>query len=427
MAGTGSIAAAPHPLRWLVAGGWLTRRRAIAFGGVLAAMELALFVFLVAGTHGLIVPLEQPASVDFVSFYAAGTLAQAGTPELAYNQAAHFAAEEHATEAGIPYQYFFYPPVFLLLCRVLAALPYMDAFLIFQAATLGLFLLCIRAVLHERGMLWAIPVLASPAVFWTMGLGQNAFLTATLFGGATVLIERWPLIAGCLFGALCYKPHLGLLVPVALATGGHWRAFAAAAATASALALASLLLFGWQTWHDYLLTFAGSPELFTAGKAAKLSGLVTPFGAARLLGVGDAAGRGLQAGATVIAAGLVGWIWRCHVGLPVRAGALLAGTLIAAPVVLLYDLLLTVVAIAWLVRTGRERGFLAGEKAILVAVFLTPLYQIQISEATRLSPGALATVALMALCVIRARRELADRRLQVRLPLAPVPAAATTI
>jgi hypothetical protein len=78
------------------------------------------FLFLVAGTHGLIVPLAGPTSTDFVSFYAAGALADAGTPELAYDQAAHDAAEQRATAAGVEYRFFYYPPVFLLLC---AALP----------------------------------------------------------------------------------------------------------------------------------------------------------------------------------------------------------------------------------------------------------------------------------------------------------------
>jgi alpha-1,2-mannosyltransferase len=47
--------------------------------------------------------------------------------------------------------------------------------------------------------------LAFPAVFWTLGLGQNAFLTATLFGGFTLLLDRRPIAAGILLGLLCYK------------------------------------------------------------------------------------------------------------------------------------------------------------------------------------------------------------------------------
>ena len=75
-------------------GAWLGRRRIIAYGAILLVLELAGFAFLVAGTHGLIVPLDKPTTTDFVSFYAAGKLAAAGTPALAYDQAAHYAAEK---------------------------------------------------------------------------------------------------------------------------------------------------------------------------------------------------------------------------------------------------------------------------------------------------------------------------------------------
>jgi hypothetical protein len=73
---------------------------------VLLAMELVGFVFFMAGTHGWITPLRQPVSTDFVSFYAAGRLADTGTPALVYDQAAHHAAEQAATEPGIAYNYF---------------------------------------------------------------------------------------------------------------------------------------------------------------------------------------------------------------------------------------------------------------------------------------------------------------------------------
>jgi len=43
-----------------------------------------------------------------------------------------------------------------------------------------------------------------------------------LYGGE--LLERRPLLAGGLLGLLIYKPQLGLLIPVALVAGRHWRA-----------------------------------------------------------------------------------------------------------------------------------------------------------------------------------------------------------
>ena len=75
----------PDWLSFLKAGDFLDRRRVLILGGVLLALELIVFLFLIAGTHGWIVPLERPTTTDFASFYAAGSLADAGTPALAYN------------------------------------------------------------------------------------------------------------------------------------------------------------------------------------------------------------------------------------------------------------------------------------------------------------------------------------------------------
>jgi len=120
--------------------------------------------------------LDTPTSTDFVSFYAAGSLADAGMPELAYNQAAHNAAEERATATGVEYRFFYYPPIFLLLCTLFAHLPYLVAFLVFETATLAVYLIVVRGILDDRSFTALVPVLAFPAVFWTLGLGQNAFL-----------------------------------------------------------------------------------------------------------------------------------------------------------------------------------------------------------------------------------------------------------
>ena len=236
--------ATPPGGRSWVDGNWLDRRRLLIGAALLLAFELGMFAFLVAGTHGWIVPLDKPTTTDFISFYAAGALANAGTPTLAYDHAAHLAAEELVVGAGIGYQYFNYPPVFLLLCAALAPLPYLVAFVLFEGATLLLYLFVARRILGDRSTTALIVLLAFPIVFWNFGLGQNAFLTAALFGAATLLIDRRPVIAGLLFGALCYKPQFGLMIPLALAAAGQWRAFAAAAASAAALVLASLAIFG---------------------------------------------------------------------------------------------------------------------------------------------------------------------------------------
>src|SRR5580704_18221633 len=127
-------------------GDWLSRDGVRAYATILLVVELAVFAFLVAGTHGWIVPLGTPTTTDFVSFYAAGALADAGTPALAYDQSAHLAAEEAVVGKGIEYQYFNYPPVYQALFAPIAYLPYLAAFVAFETATLLLFLAAARGI-----------------------------------------------------------------------------------------------------------------------------------------------------------------------------------------------------------------------------------------------------------------------------------------
>jgi alpha-1,2-mannosyltransferase len=387
-------------LRFLdVLGAALHRNRVLAYCRVLLAVETAGFLFLVAGTHGLIVPLAGPTSTDFVSFYAAGALADSGKPELAYDQAAHDAAEQRATAAGVEYRFFYYPPVFLLLCAALARLSYLAAFLAFEAATLALCLIVMRAILVERDWSTIIPVLAFPAAFWTLGLGQNSFLTATLFGVGTLWIDRRPILAGICFGALCYKPHFALLVPVALLSGRDWRALGAFLGSAVALCGLSLVIFGRDTWQDYLAAAAGSHATYASGRI-NFGGLITPFGGVLLAGGTPSVAYVAQAAATLGAGLLVAFVWRRGLPLPIRAATLAAASLVAVPVALIYDFMLAAVAAAWLVRD--PAGLAGWERVALTALFVLSMVPPSLAEAWRVPAGPLLALGLLALIAVRA-------------------------
>jgi hypothetical protein len=387
-------------LRFLyVLGAALDRNRVLAYCRILLAVEIAVFLFIIAGTHGLIVPLAGPTSTDFVSFYAAGALADSGNPELAYDQVAHDAAEQHATAAGVEYRFFYYPPVFLLLCAALARLPYLAAFLVFEAATLALCLIVIREILAERDWSAIVPVLAFPAAFWTLGLGQNSFLTAALFGAGTLGVDRRPILAGICFGALCYKPHFALLVPVALLAGRHWRALGAFLGSAAALCGLSLVGFGWATWQSFLAAAAGSHATYASGRI-NFGGLVTPFGGVLLAGGTPNAAYMAQAAATLGAGLLVAFVWRRGLPLPIRAATLAAATLIAVPVALIYDFMLAAVAAAWLVRD--PAGLNGWERVALAALFVISMTPPGVAEAWHIPAGPIVALALLALIAARA-------------------------
>lgn len=351
--------------------GWLTRQRVLSYATILAIAEMALFAFCVAGSHGLIVPLDHPTSTDFVSFHAAGALANAGTPWLAYDHAAHSAAEQASIGIQTEYNYFYYPPVFLLLCAPLAWLPYLPAFILFQAAGA---LACYAALRLIRRDLPVVVFLAFPGVWWAIGTGQNALLTAALFAAGTALLERRPWLAGVCFGALCYKPHFGLLIPVALIAGGHWRAFLGAAGAVLGLVAASLVCFGMATWDAFLAAIAASGDVYAA-QAIFMGGLTSPYGALMVFGVDRHVAFVAQAAVIVFCAATVAKVWRggALVPLPVRAAVLLAATPVAVPVLMFYDLMLVLVALIWLsaaARVVRTPNWLTG---VAVLVFVGPL------------------------------------------------------
>jgi alpha-1,2-mannosyltransferase len=379
---------------------WLTRERIIAGGQLLLLIELTILAMLALWQHGVISSQAATTSSDFVSFYAAGKLALAGTPGLAYDQAAHFLTEQQFTAAGAPYQYFFYPPVFLLLCAPLALLPYYVAFYGFEIATLAAFAFTMRQILREPGWSWVGPVLAFPAIFWTFGLGQNAFLTAALFGGFTLMIERQPALAGVFLGLLCYKPHFGVLAPVALAAGGLWRSCLAAAATVAGLVLLSVALFGVAAWQEYWSAFTGSSAVYASGRI-DLAGMVTPFGAARLCGLDASLAYLVQATVTAAMVLVVAWAWWRNPSRNLRAATLLTATLLAVPVALLYDRMLLLVAIGWLVREARSTGFRLWDKIVLLAAYLAPLVDYAVDSAWHLPLGPLISMAVLALALRR--------------------------
>ena len=407
----------------LASGEWLSRKRLRLYTAILLVAELAVFAFLIAGTHGWIVPLKTPTTTDFVSFYAAGRLADAGTPALAYDHTAHLAAEEAIAGRGIEYQYFNYPPVYEALFAPIACLPYLVAFVAFETATLLLFLVVARRVLDHYSGTALVALLAFPMVWWNFGLGQNAFLTAALFGAATLFIDRRPILSGLCFGALCYKPHFALLVPVALAFGGYWRAFVAAACSAAALVLLSVALLGGDTWQAFFATASASHSMYESGRIL-FGGFVSPFGAMRLIGAGVGAAYTVQAVFTIAAAAIVAVVWRRRLSLPTRAAVLASATLIAVPLALLYDLMLGAIAGCWLLRGADRAALPTWEKTALAVIYVLMLDSRALSEGLSLPVNTIAAVILFGLATRRVARELAlsalgRRRASVRSDAAP--------
>ncbi|HTZ71316.1 MAG TPA: glycosyltransferase family 87 protein [Acetobacteraceae bacterium] len=389
---------------------WRNSREVAKLAGAFALLQALVLMFFIAGTHGWIFSDVKPNTVDYAAFYAAGALADAGQPEAAYDYRALQAAEERATEPGIKHQYFFNPPTYLLIMAPLARLPYLASFVLFQAVTLGLWL-ALGTRVAGGGRAATLALLAVPSVWWVLGLGQNAFLSAGLMAAGFLLLPARPVLAGIAFGALCYKPHLGLMIPVALLAARQWRALLAAAGTVTALIGMTIACFGVATWRAFFTTAGQNVSgAIDTGKVL-LAARIDPTGAAQFVGLAAAPARAIWVLALLGAVVTVAWVWRSGRS-ETRGAALAASVAIAAPFALFYDLVMASLAAAWIVRAGRARGFLHGEKAALGLLVLADLLAAPAVVAKMHLPiGALVAPTLLVLAARRHHRERSVEKL----------------
>jgi hypothetical protein len=379
---------------------WRDPARVRGLCTVAAVVQAIVLAVMIAGTHGWIVPLKKPTTTDYASFYAAGVLANEGRPAAAYDHRQHLRAEETATAPGIDYQYFFNPPTYLLLLQPFARLPYLASFGLMEALTLAAWLALGTRVAGGGGAAWAA-LLAVPSVWWALGLGQNSFLSAGLVAGGLLLLPRRKLLAGVAFGALCYKPHLGLMIPVALLAAREWRAIAAAAATVTVAVGAAVALYGAETWRAFIENAQRSVTGPIDSGKVLFAGRVDPTGAMQELGLAPHGARLVWIVCLLLALAAVAWLWRRGSG-EARAAGLAAAVLVAAPFTLMYDLVMASLAAAWLVRAGRARGFLPGEKAGIGLMLLFDLLAAHpIVAGTHIPFGAAAGPVLLALALRR--------------------------
>jgi hypothetical protein len=350
---------------------WLSPERARAWCGLLAGGIAAVVLARAALSHGGLGPDGQPIGTDFVSFWTASRLALDGHPAAAYDPALHEAAQRAlfpASRAG--YFAFFYPPPYLLICLPLALLPYVAALAAWLGAGFALLATCVRRLLPPG---WPfLPIAAFPGVFVNAGSGQNGFLSASCLGGAMLLLDRRPFLAGLCLGGLVCKPHLLVAAPVALLAARRWRAIAGAATSACVLVGLSWAVFGGATWRAFLADTALARATLEQGLVAA-SKMTSTFAAARMLGEGVGLAYAVQG---AVAAATFALLARGAAGRPggrPEGALLVAATLLCSPFLLSYDLAALALPVAWVAAQAERTGWLPWERLGLLAAYVLPL------------------------------------------------------
>jgi alpha-1,2-mannosyltransferase len=385
-------------------GAWLTRERLFVYPAILLILFAAAALVLLATSHGVIDAFGRPLGTDFSGIFTAGREVDQGHPGEPYDVAAFRGDQERLFGPSEDFYVWLYPPYFLALAAVFGRLPYLVALVLWQAATLSLYLATVLAALRPA-RLPARPVLvaslAFPAVFINLMHGQNGFLSAALLGGGLVSLRRRPLVAGLCFALLAYKPQFGVLLVPALLAGGYWRAGGAAAAGLAAITLASLAAFGTTPWQGFFSHLEFTRMVVEQG-AVGFAKNESPFAAVRLLGGGSDLAYAAQGAITCALLVVVIFLWRSAADFRLKAASLMAASLIATPQAFDYDMAILAPALAFAVSYGLNKGFTPFEKTGLALVWLSPLLARPMASAALLPLGQIAILIFFAGLIHRA-------------------------
>jgi len=392
----------------LRSGSWLTRERMRLVGLALLAAFVLGAGFLIATSNGLNDRFGRPLGTDFSNVYAAGSYVLDGEASAPFDPPRQYAREQAIFGQATQFYGWHYPPFFLGLAALLAAMPYWLALIVWQGTTLLLYVLAMRAIVSASPSpagggiekMWLLFALAFPAVFINLGQAHNGFLTAALFGAALVMLVERPILAGVLIGCLAYKPQFGLLIPLVLIATGRWRAFASAAVTVAVMTLAVTFAFGPDVWSAFFATGKFTRTVVLEQGGTGWYKIQSVFSWVRMWGGGIALAYAAQAAIALAVAAALCWLWRSRASYPLKAAGLLIGTLLATPYSLDYDLMLLAPAIAYLSIDGFARGFGPYEKTIVAALWIVPLIARSVPQAT-LIPLAVPTMLLALVFLLR--------------------------
>lgn len=396
----------------LASGAWLSPAAARFAALMMCVGTLLSLAFIFFNSHGLLDYAGRPLGTDFSSFWSAGHMAREGRAPQAYDWDAMAAVQRQlfGTDRLSPWSY---PPVFLFIVVPLAMLPYLAAFFVWQGASLVAALAVYRNILPRQvsrrdALLFG---LGFPAVLVCLGHGQTGFLTAAVMAGGLLILRKSQIAAGILFGLMIYKPQFGLLLPLALAAGGYWRAFLAASVTVLAVLALSALVWGWPAWQAFFDSLHATRTIVFEQGDTGFEKFQSAFSWVRLWHGSVAFGYAAQAAVALIVVAAVLSIWRGTPVFALQAAALLTGSLLVSPYTLDYDFVVFGMALAFLVSHGFAHGFRPWDRTLIALAWFVPVIARVAGKLAHLPLGFLALAAIFALIVVRAGEQRRERAL----------------
>lgn len=385
------------------AGQWLTSKRLRAHGLLLGVTLWSIYVWVLA-TPGWRDRNGNLKGTDFLHFYTLGALAVEHRGSDLYDMKAQaaLAAQRVPDAAGIRYLPL-YPPQVSIFFAPLAYLSYGWALavwwifsgLVYGICCYGVWRMCPQLRAHG----WTVALLAAafPAFFHLIAWGQTSALALAVFTLAFFLLrERREFLAGLVFGCLIFKPQLGLAVAVIFVAVGGWKIVAGAILSASAQLSAGVLYYGMEPLRVWLRMLSNvrtvvpllEPRPYQTHCLRTFWSMMVPW---------QSVSSALYVVSAVIVLVVTIAAWRCASPLALRYSALLLATVLVAPHLTVYDLVILAPALLlladWLLTQPlapdtRRMG------TLLYLVYMLPLLG-PFTRWTHVQPSVLAMSALM--------------------------------
>jgi len=390
-----------------------------AHGTILALCLWSLYVWTLA-TPGLRDRNGNLKGTDFLHLYTLGSLAVAhrGTDLYDLTAQAALAARRVPEAAGIRYLPL-YPPQVSIIFAPLAHLSYGWALIFWLSGSAVLYAMCCYSVwracpnLRDHGGTVALLAVAYPAFFHLMAWGQTSAAALACFTLMFFLLrDRREFLAGLMLGCLIFKPQLGLAAAIVFVFTGAWKTVAGAALSATVQAAVGVLYYGAEPLRQWIRMLQNvravlpllEPKLYQTHSLRTFWSMLVPSPALSF-------SLDVVSAAVILGFTIACWKRNRTVPLPLRYSALLLASVLVAPHLTVYDLVILAPAFVLLA------DWLIGEPStpatrrlgtFLYLVYMLPL----LGSLTRWTHVQLSVIAMAAtVCLIWSISREASSRL----------------
>ena len=325
---------------------WVTARRLRAHGTLFALCLWSIYTWNMAAP-GLRDRAGNLKGTDFLHFYTLGSLALAHRGADLYNMQAQsqLAVERVPAAAGIRYLPL-YPPQVSILFAPFARFSYPWALIFWLTLSSLIYGLCCYAIwracpnLRNHGPTVLILALGFPAFWHLIAWGQTSALALACFTlSFFALRAQREFLAGLALGCLVFKPQLAVAAALVFVATLHWKVIVGALLSAVAQLAGACLYYGsgaLRQWLQMLLNVRAllpllEPKLYQTHCLRTFWTMLIPWPTASVA---------LYVISVLLVSALAIACWRSRLALCLRYSALLLASVLLAPHLTVYDLVI---------------------------------------------------------------------------------------